>query len=414
MIHRSYRIRVVRISVDNLLAVSHGTTYKDSIADRCLPAVTLPPILHRLRIVRISTQHVPLVIILTRLPRSVVRSNGEWFRNFTRNPILHFDNLIPRFARRPLRRRTVILGWISGRKTLIETRPLGRAIVRIIWNSCTIPGRIRMTESVVRCGGARIRIAASLLVQARRKPVMIVDGRFSIVGSRSMRRSARTVIRGHRGVSIFGMLGFAARRFRERSARERSGRRRRSIVQFLPNVGSIVVQLVGGAAILLLVPGRVNRRARAGRLQEIGVVGVQSRPGAGAGETVEHHVLGVSRPADRWVRVIRVVERVGDVRAIRVKRIRQRMDRGYGFRRGHVDGDMQQSVGDVRLLRLLLPGLLIEGRIHPYVGPVNGVVHEHGGIDGVILHDYGEVVGRVQRFLHYDPILLMDARLRGI
>lgn len=185
-------------------------------------------------------------------------------------------------------------------------------------------------------------------------------------------------------------------------------------MQFLPNVGSIVVQLVGGASILLLVPGRVNGCARAGRLQEIGVVGVQSRPGAGAGETVEHHVLGVSRPADRWVRVIRIVERVGDVRAIRVKRIRQRMDRGYGFRRGHVDGDMQQSVGDVRLLRLLLSGLLIEGRIHPYVGSVNGVVHEHGGIDGVILHDYGEVVGRVQRFLHYDPILLMDARLRGI
>lgn len=209
------------------------------------------------------------------------------------------------------------------------------------------------------------------------------------------------------------------------------------MVQFLPNIGSIVVQLIRGSAngrgrliklratILVLgfaIPRRdvnvLNGRSRAGRLQEIGVIRVQSRPGAGSvGESVEHHVLGrgVSWPVsvDRWIRVVGIVESVGDVRAIRVK-VDQRVDRGYGPRRGHVDGDVQQSVGEVHLRRLFLLSLLIEGRIHPYVGPVNGVVHEHGGIDGVILHHYGEIVGRVQWFLHHDPVLLMDARLRRI
>lgn len=137
--------RIARISIDNLAAVSHGTTYKDSIIDRRLPTViTLP---RRLLVIRISTQHVPLVIILTRLPRSVlIRSNGQWFRNFARNPILHFINLISHCFARRLLRHTVILRWISRGKTLMETRPLvARSMIAL--HQCRI---IRDSRTIVR------------------------------------------------------------------------------------------------------------------------------------------------------------------------------------------------------------------------------------------------------------------------
>lgn len=147
--------------------------------------------------------------------------------------------------------------------------------------------------------------------------------------------------------------------------------------------------------------------SRVSRFHEIRVVRVQSWPGAGSGETVEHHVLGRVGwpiPVPPRIRVIRV--------GVRAMNVPQGMDGGYGFRGGRVDRDVQQS--HVRDVRLFVLRVLIEGRIHPYVRPVNGIVHEHRGIDGVVLHDYGEIVGRVKGPLHHDPVLLMDARSRWV
>lgn len=176
-------------------------------------------------------------------------------------------------------------------------------------------------------------------------------------------------------------------------------------MQLVPNIrgNGLNGRLLGSAIRFRIVVSRVPG------FHEIRVIRVQSWPGAGSGETVEHHVLGrVGWPIPVAPR-IRVI-RVRDVRAMNVPP--QRMDGGYGFRRRRVDRDVEQS--HVRDVRLFLLRVLIEGRIHPYVRPVNGIVHEHRGIDGVVLHDYGEIVGRVKGPLHHDPVLLMDARSRRV
>lgn len=185
LIHRSSRI--VRISIDDL-PVSHGSPDNGSaIIDR------RPPTVRRLSSIRIPMQHVPLVIILARLPRTflLVRSNEERFRNFARNPIflrLILDLVTHRCLRHD--RRTVNLG--SRRKNLIETRP---------------PIEERVLRRIIR----RVVRIASSLVQTRcnlRSVIRVTD---SIVRSRSIRRR---MVQRCRGVSIFGIPLSTVRRIR--------------------------------------------------------------------------------------------------------------------------------------------------------------------------------------------------------